>query len=137
MDISTKEVVTKPVNTAQPVQQQKVVTKPVHTAQPIQQEVVTKSVDAAQPIQQVPGTQQPEDRHEQVVVEDPIASQDQVHLSMDNNNLLLSPKTLRDVQEASKLMEDEDTSSTEVLKLPRDTTYGMEEDVPDLASVRM
>ena len=39
--------------------------------QPVQQEkVVTKQVDTAQLIQQVPGTQQPEYRHEQVVVED-------------------------------------------------------------------
>merc|ERR1711888_470548 len=50
-----------------PVQHEKVVTKPVH---------------AAQPIQQVPGTQQPEYRHEQVVVEDHAVSQDQVLPSM-------------------------------------------------------
>ena len=59
------------------------VTKPVHTAQPVRQEkVVDKSVYTAQPIQQVPGTQQPEYHHEQVVVEDHAASQDQVLLSM-------------------------------------------------------
>ena len=90
-------------NTKQPVQQEKVDIKPVDTAQPIQQEVVTKQVDTAQLTQQVIGTQQP-DRHGQVVVEDPIASQDQVQLSMDNNNMLLSPITLLDVQEASKLI---------------------------------
>ena len=61
------------------------------------------------------------------------ASQEiQVKLSMDNNSMLLSPITLLDVQEASKLIEDEDISSMEVFKLPRDTTYGMEDDVPDL-----
>ena len=61
------------------------------------------------------------------------ASQEiQVQLSMDNNNLLLSPITLLAVQEASMSIEDEDISSTEVFKLPRDTAYGMEDDVPDL-----
>ena len=64
---------------------------------------------------------------------DTAASQErQVQLSTDNNSMLLSPITLLDVQEASKLIEDEDTSSTEGFKLPRDTAYGMEDDVPDL-----
>ena len=52
--------------------------KPVDTTQPILQEVVT---------QQVPGTQQPEYRHEQLVVEDHAASQDKVGLlSMDGDH---------------------------------------------------
>ena len=85
------EVVTKPVDTAQPIQQE-VVSKPVDTAQLIQQEVVTKPVATAQPIQQVPITQQP-DCHEHVMVEDPIASKDQVQFRMATNNILLSPIT--------------------------------------------
>ena len=57
---------------------QEVDPKPVDTTQPILQELVT---------QQVPGTQQPEYRHEQVVVEDHAASQDQVALlSMDGGH---------------------------------------------------
>ena len=53
--------------------------KPVDTTQPILQEVDT---------QQVPGMQQPEYRHEQVVVEDHAASQDQVVLlSMDGDHV--------------------------------------------------
>merc|ERR1712030_259828 len=77
------------------------VTKPVHTAQPVRQEkVVVKSVYTAQPIQQVPGTQQPEDHHKQVVVEDHAASQDQVLLSMGgghSDNQLPLPTTQPDV----------------------------------------
>ena len=103
------------------------------------QEVVTKPVNTAQPaIQQG-------DQHEGAMVKEVViklvvtaASQEiQVHLSMDNNNLLPSPKTLRDAQEASKLIEDEDTPSMEVFKLPRDTTYGMEDDVPDLVNKKV
>ena len=45
------EVVTKQVDTAQPIQQE-VVTKQVDTAQPIQKEVVTEQVDTTQPIHQ-------------------------------------------------------------------------------------
>merc|ERR1711984_27250 len=95
-----KEAVIKPVHTAQPVHQETVVIKPVHIVQPIQQEVVPKSVYTAQPIQQVPGTQQPEYRHEQVVVEDHAASKDQVLLSMGgghSDDQLPLPTTLPDV----------------------------------------
>ena len=46
------------------------------------EEVAIKPVHAAHPIQQVPGTQQPEHRHAEVVVEDHAASQGQVLLSM-------------------------------------------------------
>ena len=46
--------------------------------------------------------------------------------------MLFSPITMLDVQEASMLIEDDDIFSTEGFKLPRDTAYGMEADVPDL-----
>merc|ERR1712082_505449 len=78
-----EEVVTKPVHTTQPVLQQEVVIKTVHTTQPAQQEEVhPKPVYTAQPIQQVPGTQQPECRHSEVVVQDHAVSQDQVLLKV-------------------------------------------------------
>ena len=116
-----QKVVTKPVNTAQPgPQRQKVVTKLVVTAQPTQQEVVNKSAYTAQPIQHVPGTQQPE-HHEQVMVEDGIASQDQVQLRMGNNKFLSSPSDVPN------------PAQKEVVVKPVESAYGMEDDVPDLA----
>ena len=88
-------------------------------------EVVIKPVNTAQPIQQVPGTQQP-DRHEQVLVQDPIASQNQVQLGMANNNsILLSPIT----DTSCDVL---DLAQKEVVVKPVDTSNGMEDDVPDL-----
>ena len=54
----------------------------VHTQPAQQEEVDPKPVYTAQPIQQVPGTQQPEYRHSEVVVQDHAASQDQVLLKV-------------------------------------------------------
>ena len=51
--------------------------------------------------------------------------------------MLLSPITLLDVQEASKLIEDEDISSTEVFTLPRNTAHAMVDDVPDLVNKKV
>ena len=43
-DVHTQEADIKPVNTAQPAQQEEVVSKPVHTAQPVQQEKVAPTL---------------------------------------------------------------------------------------------
>ena len=80
-------------------------------------EVVIKPVNSAQPIQQVPGSQQP-DRHEQVVVEDPIDCQDQVQLRMANNSILLSPIT----DTSCDVL---DLAQKEVVVKPVDIAYGM------------
>ena len=113
-DLTQKEVAIKPVHTAQPVQEEKVVIKPVDTAQqPIKccqqvrqgechEQVVgqTKVAIQAAPLLQktVPSEQD----------QDPIDSQvstEKVQLRMGYNNILLSPLSLMDVQQASKSME--------------------------------
>ena len=103
---------------------QEVAIKPLHSDQ--------KTVQ--QPVQQVPGTQQP-DRHEQDMVQDPIASKDstyfdrQVQLRMSNDNILLSPLTLLGVQQASNQIE----VAKDISTMPVDTAQGMSSNEPDLA----